>query len=167
MDIVVVRHATRADLPAINGIYNEEVLRGTATWDYEPWTAEQREHWFDEHEADPSQPVLVAQVGQHVAGFAYLSYYRTKVGYRFTRENTVYIDAGQRRRGIARLLMERLLAEARAHDIHAVVAVIAGENQPSIELHAGLGFEVAGTMREVGYKFDRWLDLTQMVVRLD
>ena len=164
VDGLVVRHAVASDLDAINRIYNHEVLHGTATWDEDPWSVEQRRAWFEQH--DQSTPVLIAEVAGSVVGFAYLSHYRPKAGYRFTRENTVYVEEGYRGRGVGRRLLEALLDEARRDGVHAVIAVIEAENAVSIRLHERLGFELIGTGREVGFKFGRWLDSVYMELLL-
>jgi phosphinothricin acetyltransferase len=164
LDGLTVRHAAASDLDAINRIYNQEVLHGTATWDEEPWSIEQRRAWFEQH--DQSTPVLVAELDGGVVGFAHLSLYRPKVGYRFTRENTVYVEPGRRGRGVGRRLLEALLGEARHLGVHAVIAVIEAENAVSIRLHERLGFELIGTEREVGFKFGRWLDSVYMELLL-
>ena len=148
------------DLPAIHRIYNHEILTGTATWDEEPWTMEHRRAWFAEHDA--STPVLVAECDGVVAGFAYLSKMSQKSGWRFTRENTIYIDEAFRGRGIGKVLLTALLDEARRIGMHLVVAAISSENAVSIELHRGLGYSMVGTMNEAGLKFGRWLGATYM-----
>ena len=159
-----IRPAERDDLPAINAIYNEEIRTGVATWDYEPWTIEARERWFSEH--DPLEPVLVAEVDGEIAGFAYLSWYRPKAGYRYTRENTVYIDAAYHRRGLGARLLEALIEQARARRIRALIAQIETSNEASIALHERYGFVRLGVERQVGYKFGRWLDAQPMQLLL-
>ena len=144
-----IRPATAADLAAINRIYNDEVLHGTATWDEQPWSAEQRRAWLEDRDA--STPVLVAEAGGEVAGFGYLSQYRPKVGYRFTREDTVYVDPRFHRRGIGGELL---------------VALIEATNIASVALHERYRFELIGTEREVGFKFGRWLDSVYMELLL-
>jgi phosphinothricin acetyltransferase len=162
----IVRDATAADLPRIHAIYNEAILTTTATWDEEPWPFEQRQEWWREHQADPTTPVLVAEVDGEVAGFSYLSWYRKKSGYRFTREDTVYIDPAYHRRGLGRALMAPLIDRARGLGLHVVIASIEASNDASIALHRSLGFELVGREREVGFKFGRWLDSVYMQVIL-
>jgi phosphinothricin acetyltransferase len=161
-----VRPVAEADLDALQRIYNHEILTGTATWDVEPWSDEQRREWLREHAADPSIPVVVAEVEGEVAGFAYLSIYRAKVGYRYTRETSVYVDPRFHRAGAGRALMEVQLANARAIGLHALMAVIEATNEASIALHAGLGFERVALKRQVGRKFGRWLDSVEMELLL-
>lgn len=161
-----IRAATAADLTAINAIYNREVREGVATWDEAPWSRAQRDAWFAEHAGDATQPVLVADAAGVVAGFAYLSLVSPKRGYRFTREDTLYIDPAQQRRGLGLRLLEALLAEARMHRLHAIVAKIEAGNAASIALHERCGFAATGRERELGFKFGRWLDLVTMQLLL-
>jgi phosphinothricin acetyltransferase len=163
-DPVAIRPAEARDLAAINGIYDHDILHGTATWDEAPWTLEQRQEWFAEH--DGTTPVLVAEVEGKVAGFAYLSWYRPKTGYRYTREDTIYIDEAFRGKGIGNLLLNALLERARALDLRCIIGVITSDNATSIALHRRYGFEDAGTTRQVGYKFGRWLDSVTMQLLL-
>jgi phosphinothricin acetyltransferase len=165
---LVVRDAIATDLPRINAIYNDAIATTVATWDEEPWPIHRRVAWWEEHAADPTTPVLVASLpGEPVVGFAYLSWYRPKAGYRSTREDTVYIDPGYHGRGIGRALLAELVARARRDGMHALVAIIEASNTASISLHARLGFRVAGREPEVGRKFGRWLDLVTMVMLLE
>lgn len=159
-----IRPAATADLPAINAIYNEEIRTGVATWDEEPWTVEAREQWFAEH--DPMEPVLVAEVDGEIAGFAYLSWYRPKAGYRYTRENTLYIHPAYQRRGLGARLLEALIEQARSRRIRALIAQIETSNEASIALHERYGFVRLGIERQVGYKFGRWLDAQPMQLLL-
>ncbi|MFN0145551.1 MAG: N-acetyltransferase family protein [Dehalococcoidia bacterium] len=162
MSDVLIRDATEADLPRIHAIYNDAILTTTATWDEVPWPFERREEWWQEHAADPSIPVLSAEAAGEVAGFAYLSRYSTKSGYRFTREDTVYVDPAHHRRGIGRALMVPLIERARQLGLHALMAGIESENAASIALHQSLGFVAVSREREIGFKFGRWLDLVRM-----
>lgn len=165
-----IRPATTADLDAINGIYNHEVLHGVATWDEAPWSAEARLAWFEER-TRLGDPVLVAQL--HTAGragggvgFGYLSPYRARTGWRFTAEDTLYVAPQAQRQGIGAALLGALVEAARARGLHALVAVIEAGNVGSIALHARFGFVEAGRKREVGFKFSRWLDLVEMELLL-
>lgn len=159
---VIVRYAREADLEAIQRIYNHEVLNGTATWDEEPWPMEKRLAWFAEHDA--LSPLLVAEAYGQVVGFAALSKMSQKSGWRFTREDTIYLDAAWRGKGLGRRLLGDLLEEAWRMGMHVVAASITSENEVSIALHRALGFEVVGTLREAGLKFGRRLDTTYMQV---
>src|SRR5512139_3447524 len=104
---LTIRPAADADLEAINRIHNPEIEHGTATWDLEPWTMEQRREWFGEH--GPLTPVLVAEYEGEVVGFAYVTLVSTKKGWRFTREDTIYIEQRFRGRGVGDRLLGALL----------------------------------------------------------
>jgi L-amino acid N-acyltransferase YncA len=162
-----IRLATEADLPAINAIYNREIREGVATWDLDEWPAEARLAWFRDH-SGPGTVVLVADLPETpVAGFGYLSLYKTRLGFRFTREDTVYVRPECHRRGLGRALLSALLEEARRLEVHAVIARIDATNEASIALHRALGFAITGEERETGHKFGAWRSLVQMQVLLD
>lgn len=153
-----IRPAREADLPAINRIYNGEILRGIATWDTEPWSEARRAAWWAAH-ADGLQPVLAAEsAAGELLGFAYLTFVSDKPGWRFTREDTIYLDPAARGLGLGRRLLAALLEEARRIGVRTVLASITSTNTPSIRLHERLGFERVGTLRNAGYKFGQWLD---------
>ncbi len=157
-----VRPATQADLPAILAIYNDAVLHTTATYDEEPETLDSRARWLSEHQAE-GYPVLVAErPDAGVVGWSSLSAFRSRVGYRFTAEDSVYVAEGWRGQGIGRSLLEPLLEAARQRGLHAIVAGIDAESEASLRLHASLGFETVARFREVGFKFGRRLDVIFM-----
>jgi L-amino acid N-acyltransferase len=147
----IIRLATPADLEAIQRIYNHAIATTTATWDEAPWTSEQRQQWFEDHRADC--PALVAERDTHVVGFGTLSPMSQKSGWRFTRENSIYVDEPHRGTGVGTALLEALIAQARAAPLHTIVAIITGENEVSLRLHYRFGFQDAGILREAGLKF--------------
>lgn len=157
-----IRPATRADLPGILEIYNDAVLTTTATYDYEPRSLEHRTAWFDDHERT-NYPIFVAidDTGRLV-GWSALNRYHDRMGYRFTTENSVYIAADHRGRGIGKLLLAPLIAAASERNLHAILAAIDATNEASIRLHARFGFERVGLFKQVGFKFGRWLDVVYM-----
>ena len=161
-----VRPATSDDLPGILKIYNEAVLNTTASYDYEPRTLEHRAAWFEDH-VEGNYPVFVALDDDgRVAGWSALNRYHDRKGYRFTAENSVYVAADQRGRGIGRLLMQPLLEAARQRGLHAILAGIDAENEASIRLHAAFGFVKVAHFKQVGFKFGRWLDVIYMELLL-
>lgn len=164
MSETLIRAATEADLPRIHAIYNDAVLTTTATWDYEPWAWEKREGWWREHEADPTCPVFVAFVAGEVAGFSYLSHFSEKVGYRFTRSDTIYVDPAMHRQGLGLTLLSSVVEHARAGGMRAVIGGIEATNEPSLRLHERLGFVESARLRAVGYKFGRWVDLVYVQI---
>lgn len=165
MSTFILRDATPGDLEAMRAIYNDAVLHTTATYDYAPRPAEKQQAWFEAKRA-AGLPVLVADEGGEVAGYASYGPFRAWDGYRYTAEHAVYVDARFRRRGIASALVEGLITRAQAQGLHLLVAGIDADNAGSIELHRRLGFEPAGVLREAGYKFERWLDLAFMTRKL-
>ena len=159
---MIVRAATHADLSGILEIYNEAVLNTTASYDYEPRTLEHRVAWFDDHLKN-NYPVFVAANDQsRVVGWSALNRFHDRIGYRFTAENSVYVAADQRGKGIGTLLMPPLIDGARDRGLHAILALIDAENESSIRLHVRFGFERAALLKQVGFKFNRWLDVVYM-----
>ena len=165
MDVPLIRPCREGDLEAINRIYNREVREGVATWELEEWSAERRLTWF--RARNQEEPVLVVLLRDEVAGFAYLSRYRERPGYRFTRENTVFVDPAHHRRGLGRLLLSELIERARWLGLHSLVAFIDEENIASIELHRVLGYQQVGAECETGHKFGTWRSSVEMQLMLD
>ena len=161
---LAIRPAAEDDLEAILRIYNDAIRDTVATWDEQPWTMEQRRDWWDQH--DGTQPILVAEVEGVVAGFAYLTRMSPKSGWRFTREDTIYLDPAFHGQGIGRELLTALLERARELGLRLIVASITSTNEASLALHASLGFEVVGTLRNAGYKFNQWHSTTEMQIDL-
>ena len=158
--MINVRPAIPDDLPAITEIYNEAVLTTTATFDTETTTVAERQTWFKAH--DSCYPVLVAEENDLVYGWASLSRWSPKIGYAGTVEVSLYVGSSFRGQGIGKKLMAAILAEGGSSGHHTVLARIVEGNAISIGLHEAFGFELVGVIREVGYKFDRWLDVWLM-----
>jgi L-amino acid N-acyltransferase len=161
MGEITVRDATEKDVPTIAGIYNHEVLNGTATFDLEPKSLEDRLEWFRETQRPP-YCVLVADDGSGVVGWGCLHPFHARAAYRFTAEDSVYIHQDRRGRGIGKLILEQLIERARLGGFHTIMAGMSEGNEASVRLHERFGFELVGRQREVGYKFERWLDVTLM-----
>ena len=161
-DTLLIRPAAEADLAAISAIYAHNVLHGTATFELQPPTAEEMtRRWADL--AGRGYPYLVAQLEGEVAGYAYASSYRPRPGYRFTVEDSVYIRPDRAGRGIGRRLLETLIRACGDGGSKQMIAIIGDSgNTASIRLHAAAGFEHVGVLREVGRKFDRWIDTVIM-----
>jgi phosphinothricin acetyltransferase len=137
-------------------IYDEQVRTGISTFDLDPPPVSYWTHHLESTEL--GDHFLVADDGGEIVGFAYSSAYRPRPGYRLTRETSVYLAQGAQGRGLGRRLYDELLDRVRADGIHVVLALVAQPNPASDALHLACGFEYLGTMREVGRKFDRWLD---------
>lgn len=161
----LIRRATEGDLEAINRIYNREVREGVATWELDEWPAEQRLAWF--RARTDEEPVFVAEAAAEVIGFAYLTKYRGRRGYRFTRENTVMIEPAYQRQGIGRLLLAEVIEVARGMGLHSLLAFIDRENLGSIELHRTLGYVEVGRERETGHKFGEWRSSVELQLLLE
>jgi phosphinothricin acetyltransferase len=161
MSAQIIRAATAADLPAILAIHNDAILNTLAIWQYEAVPLANREAWFADRNAK-GQPILVAEIGGEVAGYASYGDFRHGAGYANTVEDSIYVRADLRGRGIARALMAPLIDHARAAGRHVMVGAIGLPNAPSVALHAAFGFVEIGTLREIGWKNGAWLDLKMM-----
>lgn len=161
-----IRDATPDDLDAVFAIYDEQVLRGTATFETVPRPPGERRAWFDAHPRG-RYPVIVAEDGGAVLGWARLQPWSPRPAYARTAENSVYVSAAARGRGVGKALLDELLARARGAGIAVVLARIAEGNPASIRLHDRAGFRTVGVMRRVGEKFGRILDVTLMDLHLD
>jgi L-amino acid N-acyltransferase YncA len=155
---VTIRPAVEGDLADIAAIYAHEIANSIATFDLEAPTLS---YW--------EQRLVGAQQGDHllvavdtdgdVVGYAYSWSYRPRPAYNLTRETSIYLDPSVRGRGIGRLLYPALLDTMAASGVHTAVALVAQPNPSSVALHKACGFEHVGTMREIGYKFDQWIDV--------
>jgi len=160
MSGIAIRLATAADLERINEIYNHYVLHSTCTYQTEPEPIEGRRAWFAAH--GTAHPVTVAEEDGRVVGWGSLSPFHRRAAYGRTVENSVYVDPTHHRRGIGRALLVDLIDRATRLGHHAIIALIDAEQLPSIAIHEKLGFERVGHLKEVGFKFERWLDVIYM-----
>jgi L-amino acid N-acyltransferase YncA len=159
---VRLRPAEAGDLAAIAAIYTPEVLEGTATFELEPPDAAELGVRLAKVRA-LGLPWLVAEAGGRIAGYAYAAMHRDRPAYRFTVEDSVYLPPWARGRGIGRQLLEVVVAASREAGMRQMVAVIGDSaNLGSIGLHRACGFLDVGTLRDVGFKFGRWLDTVLM-----
>ena len=164
--MIEVRPATDGDLPAIQDIYNHAVLHTTASYDYEPWDMRKRVDWFTDHVRN-DYPVLVAEnTTGRVVGWGSLSRFHARPGYRFTAEDSIYVAQDSRNCGIGKQLLAPLIDAARARQFHSIIGLIDAQNDISIRLHARFGFEKVAFLKQVGHKFDRWLDVVYMQLML-
>lgn len=156
---MIIRTAEEKDMPELLDIYNYEVEHGFATFDLTPKTMEERMVWFREHNIG-NHPLIIAEEDGKAVGYASLSSYRPKEAYKTTVELSIYISRDYRRKGIAGKLASSIIEIARERDdVHTVISVITGGNEASILLHEHLGFEYCGTMKEMGMKFGKMLDI--------
>ncbi len=157
-----IRPAAAADLPAITEIYEHAVRYGTATFELIPPDIAEMTRRFGVLE-DGGFPYLVAALEGRVVGYAYAGAYRPRPAYRFTVENSVYLQPAIHRRGIGMQLLQRLIADCEQRGYRQMIAVIGDSaNAGSIGVHRKCGFQMIGTHPNVGFKFGRWLDTVMM-----
>lgn len=154
----MIRLATESDLPAMLEIYNDVILHTTAVYDYEPHTLQMRREWW-EGKQKQGFPVFVATEGAQITGFSSIGPFRAWAAYKYTVENSIYVAAAARGKGVGRALLEPLIAAAREKGLHTIVAGIDATNESSLKLHKQFGFEEVAHFHQVGWKFGRWLDL--------
>jgi len=155
-----IRAAISSDLAGVAEIYAREAVEGTATFDVEPRS---RQQWEERLAASgPGDHFLVAVVDGTVLGYATSGPYRPKPAYGHTRETTVYVAPHAQSRGVGRRLYDELLARCSADEVHLVVAAVALPNPGSLALHRSCGYEEVGTLREVGRKHGRWIDVMML-----
>lgn len=152
-----IRAARESDLETILEIYNHAVVHTTATFDVAPRSLEAQKSWFAEHVAP--YPVIVWEEDGRVLAWGSISPYAPRPAYRFAGEVSVYVEPGSRRRGLGEGLARELVALGTAAGFHTLVALITDENEVSIRLAETTGFHRTGKLEEVGFKFDRWLDV--------
>lgn len=164
---LVVRPGTYDDAEAVRGIRNDAVESTTAIWTSLTHTAEEAAAWWAGHVDRGAAYVAedVTDEGPVVLGYACWAQWRAKEGYRYTVEDSVYVRPSAAGKGVGRRLLTALVEGAREAGMHVMLADIESGNAASIALHQRLGFETVGTLREIGTKFDRWLDLT--ILRLE
>ena len=162
MPAAAIRSATSADIPAITRIYADAVMHGTASFELEaPDEAEMARRMRTL--LDGGFPYIAATSDGTLLGYAYAGPYRPRPAYRFSVEDSIYINTQAQRRGIGRLLLDGLIAESEQHGFRQMLAIIGDSAQTgSIELHRAAGFRMVGAFENVGYKFGRWLDSVMM-----
>jgi phosphinothricin acetyltransferase len=166
MSSAEIRPATEADLPFVTEIYEHAVRYGTATFELIPPDLAEMTRRYRAL-LDGGFPYLAAEVEGEVIGYAYAGPYRPRPAYRFTVENSIYLQPATHRRGIGLRLLQQLIPECEARGYRQMIAVIGDSaNAGSIGLHARCGFEMIGTHRNVGLKFGRWLDTVMMQLAL-
>jgi L-amino acid N-acyltransferase len=159
-----LRLAAKADLPQINDIYNYYVSNSTCVWTTHLCTEQEREQWFATH--DDATPVLVAEQDGKVVAWGTFSSFQTACTFHKTVENSIYVHHEFQRQGIGRQLLAELVHWAREAGFGSIVAAISADRAASLALHRAAGFEEVGRFQKVGYKFDRYLDLVYLQLRL-
>ncbi len=160
---LVIRPLADDDLASLVAIYNEVIATTTAIYRDDPVSLDDRMVWARARQ-DAGFPVEVATRDDDVVGFASFGPFDPFPGYRHTVEHSVHVRADQRGRGVGRSLVLRMVDAARTGGWHALVARVDADNTASLALHEGLGFERVGQLRQVGRKFDRWLDVVYLQI---
>lgn len=155
-----IRKAKPEDLEGITDIYNDAILKTTATFDTEPKTIDDQKQWLEEHGL--RYPILVAEKGGLIIGWAALTAWSDRCAYSDTAEISLYIKEGYRGKGIGKKLGKAILREGRDAGLHTVIARVAEGNDASIQIFETLGFNHIGIMKEVGRKFGRLIDVYLM-----
>lgn len=155
-----LRLASHHDAETIRCLYNIEVTGSTATFDLIPRSPGEQSAWMAEHQG--VHPAVVAVEDGTTLGFGSISPYRDRPAYSTTVENSVYVGAEHRGSGVGRALLDELIRLASQHGFHTMIARIGGHNDASIRLHETCGFHLVGVEREIGRKFNQWLDVWVM-----
>ena len=155
-----LRSARREDLDSITEIYNEAIIKTVATFDTEPKTFEDQKKWFDDHES--KNPILVAELNGVIVGWASLSKWSDRCAYSDTAEISLYVREEHQGKGIGRHMIEAIIKEGEKTGLHTIIARITEGNESSLHLHRSVGFAPIGTMKEVGTKFGKRLDVFLM-----
>ena len=156
--MIQIRQAGENDLPAILVIYNDVIVNTTAVYDYEPHTLAMRKAWFDTKKQQ-GFPVFVAEENGKILGLSSIGPFRAWAAYQYSVENSIYVASEARGKGVAKLLMPPIIEAAKQLGMHTILAGIDAGNEASIKLHQLFGFEEVAHFKQVGWKFDRWLDL--------
>ena len=155
----MIRYAQAADLAAILDIYNDAILNTTSVYDYKPHTVEDMLSWYEE-KVNHGFPVIVFEENNQVIGFATFGRFRARPAYKYTVEHSVYVHKDHRGKGIGTRLMMDLIKIANEKGYATMVAGIDSGNEGSKVMHENLGFINCGTIKRVGYKFGKWLNVT-------
>ena len=162
---IEIRSATKNDVSQILEIYNDAILHTTAVYYDEPFSLPEWNEWFDAKMKN-NFPVFVATENNTVAGFSTYGHFVERIGYRFTIEHSVYVAEKFRGQGISKPLMQAIIDDAKQKKYHVIIGKIDAENKASIELHKKFGFKEVGYLKQAGFKFNRWLNVSIMQLML-
>lgn len=163
---MMIRRATKEDIPTILEIFNDNILNSTAIYMYKEQTLEDRLRWFEEKQASDN-PLFVFEEDGEVAGYATYGSFRAYPTNQYTVEHSVYVHKNHYKKGIASKLMNAIIEEAKVKGVKTMVGCIDKENIASIKIHEKFGFLYSGTIRNAGYKFGNWPDLVFYQLDLD
>ena len=162
---MLIRNAEHKDLPVILHLMNDAILYTTSIYDYNIRNTAFIESWFAKKKADNFPVLVVEENGETIAYGSYGSF-RLWAAYKFTVEHSIYVLKQSQGKGIGKILLSSLITKARIEGYHTMIAGIDSDNAVSYNFHSKLGFKEVARFKEVGYKFERWLDLTFMQLML-
>lgn len=155
---ISIRQAVKQDIEKILEIVNYEILNSTVVFDYKEKTYAQQLNWFEQKRLN-EMPVIVAEYKGEVVGFGTYGIFRPWDAYQFSVEHSIYVENDFRTNGIGKQLLTNLIELAKTEGYHTMIAGLDGSNEGSFEFHKKFGFQEVGTVKEVGFKFNKWLDL--------
>jgi phosphinothricin acetyltransferase len=158
---VRIRDAKKEDLPAILKIVNFEIEYTTSIYDYDKRNLEYQTAWFEKKKQE-KMPVIIAEENGQVIGFGTFGIFRPWDGYQFSVEHSIYLDKNSRGRGSGKKIMKELIHLAKERGFHTMIAGIDANNAKSLKFHHDFGFQEVGRFNQIGYKFEKWLDLIFM-----
>ena len=164
-DLVQIRIAAESDIPAILEITNYEILNSTVLYEYEPRSLETQLVWFRQ-KTESNCPIIVADLNGKAIGFGTYGPFRARPAYSKSIEHSVYVHKDHRGKAVGNSLMVELIKLAKVGEFHTMIAGIDSSNMNSVEFHRKFGFEIVGTFKEVGFKFDKWLNVVFMQLLL-
>lgn len=144
---------------AIQSIFNDAIVHSTALYDYQPRSLETIENWFSQKSLQRFPVIGLITDNNQLAVFASYGTFRAWPAYQYTVEHSIYIHQDFRGQGLGKCLLAALIEYAEKQNYHVLIAAIDSSNQNSIKLHQSFGFSHAGTLKQVGFKFGRWLDV--------
>lgn len=153
----MIRRVRPDDAQAICGIYNHYVLDTAVTFEEEAIGPDEMAKRIRDYSS--AMPWIVVEEEGILAGYAYIAPWRERSAYRYCVESTIYVAEGARRKGFGTTLYRTLIAEARAMGLHCIIGVISFPNEASVALHERCGFHKVAHFEQVGFKFDRWIDV--------
>ena len=160
-----IRFAETQDVVKILEIVNYEILNSTVIYDYSARTYDYQLNWFEQKKKD-NMPVIVAEDDGVVVGFGSYGIFRAWEAYKFSVEHSIYVSREARGKGVGKALLTELITLAKANNFHTMIAGVDASNSGSVAFHKKIGFVEIGIFKEVGYKFDTWLDLNFMQLML-
>ncbi len=155
---VIIRSAKKKDLPSILKIVNFEIEHTTSIYDYEKRTLQNQTAWLEKKKLK-KMPVIVAEENGSVVGFGTFGIFRPWDGYQFSVEHSIYMDKNLRGKGTGKIIMSELIDLAKKKGFRTMIAGVDANNARSIKFHTNFGFKEVGRFNQIGYKFEKWLDL--------